>query len=108
MPLPEGTKINIVEFFVLPKTLQPTVRMTFDVEIPVCANAGDVGEDTRQRRFQTDVVVPGASDPVTEEQRNQALSDGWDQVESQVLTWCSACSVCPVGKAFDPTSKALA
>jgi hypothetical protein len=104
MPLPEGTNINIVEFFVLPKTSQPTVRMTFDVEIPVCANA----EDSRQRRFQTDVVVPGASDPVTEDQRNQALSDGWDQIESQVLTWCSACSVCPVGKAFDPTAKTLA
>jgi hydroxyethylthiazole kinase-like sugar kinase family protein len=103
MPLPDNTKINIVEFFVLPKTLQPTVRMTFDVEIPVCANA----EDSRQRRFQTDVVVPGASDPVTEEQRNQALADGWDMVEADVLTWCSACSVCPVGKAFDPTAKAL-
>lgn len=104
MSLPTGTKVNIVEFFVLPKTLQPTIRMTFDVEIPVCPSA----EDSRQRRFQTDVVVEGITDPVSEADRNTALSLGWDQVESQVLTWCSACSVCPVGKSFDPTSKSLA
>ena len=103
MSLPENTKINIVEFFVLPQTSQPTIRMTFDVEIPVCQNA----EDSRQRRFQTDVVVDGATDPLSEAHRNQALAAGWDQVESDVVTWCSACTVCPVGKAFDPTTKSI-
>jgi hypothetical protein len=104
MSLPTGTKINIVEFFVLPKTSQPTVRMTFDVEIPVCESA----DESRQRRFQTDVVVSGLTEPVSEDHRNQALADGWDKVEADVLTWSSACSVCPVGKAFNPTSKSLA
>jgi hypothetical protein len=103
MSLPTGTKINVVEFFVLPQTSQPTVRMTFDVEIPVCQSA----EESRQRRFQTDVVVEGLTEPVSESHRNQALTEGWTQVESQVVTWSSACSVCPVGKAFDPVSKSL-
>jgi hypothetical protein len=106
MSLPTGSTVNIVEFFVLPQTAQPTLRMTFDVSVPkTCDNAES--EDTFSRRFQTDVVVAELADPVTEAQRDAALATGWDQVEATVLQWSSANSVCPVGKAFDPTAKAL-
>jgi hypothetical protein len=107
MSLPTGSTVNIVEFFVLPQTAQPTLRMTFDVSVPkTCDNAES--EDTFSRRFQTDVVVADLADPVTEGQRNAALATGWDQVESDVLQWSSAITVCPVGRAFDPSTKALA
>lgn len=108
MSLPTGSTVNIVEFFVLPQTAQPTVRMTFDVQIPKTCDQVET-DDTFQQRFQTDVVVAeGLSDPVTETERNAALAAGWDQVEAKVLHWASASSVCPVGKAFDPVSKAIA
>ena len=104
--LPAGSTVNVVEFFVLPKTAQPTVRMTFDVQMPrVCD--GDVGMDTTQRRFQTEVVVPGLVQPMSAEQRDAALATGWDQIVQQVELWAGATAVCPVGKCFCPVNKVL-
>ena len=105
--LPEGTTVNIVEFFVLPKTAQPTIRMTFDVQMPKLCDDGDVGMDTTQRRFQTEVVVPGLVQPVSQEARDAALTTGWDQIARQVELWTGATAVCPVGKSFCPTNKCI-
>ena len=106
MSLPTDSSVNIVEFFRVPNTAQPTLRMTFDVQVPKTCEIIE-SDDTFSRRFQTDVVVAELADPVTEAQRDAALATGWEQVEATALQWASANAACPVGKAFDPDNKTI-